>query len=255
MPERKSLSKKTRFEVFKRDKFTCQYCGKQAPDVVLHVDHVVPVAKGGENDIFNLVTSCSDCNLGKSDRELNDDSVVSKQRKQIEMVAERHKQIEMMVEWKKTLIDTVEKEAAAANDYLNSVTGFFLEDGHARSVFSPLIKKYGLTEVLEGIDAACDSYLRNRSQREAVMIVDKLPGVLFVRSKGKSDPIYALAQKVAGACKKHKYGSGEESAVRDFVTRCRNVGITEEHVWQLYKKCSYVGDFVDLCERAIKGLS
>jgi hypothetical protein len=64
--ERKGLSKKVRFEVFKRDSFTCQYCGKQPPDVVLHVDHINPVASGGDNDPLNLITSCQDCNLGKS---------------------------------------------------------------------------------------------------------------------------------------------------------------------------------------------
>lgn len=62
---RKGLSKKIRFEVFKRDQFTCQYCGKKAPDVILHVDHIQPVSKGGTNDLLNLITSCQDCNLGK----------------------------------------------------------------------------------------------------------------------------------------------------------------------------------------------
>lgn len=59
---RKSLSKRTRFEVFKRDGFTCQYCGSKPPDVVLHCDHVVAVANGGTNDLTNLITSCADCN-------------------------------------------------------------------------------------------------------------------------------------------------------------------------------------------------
>lgn len=67
-PRPRSLSKRTRFQVFERDGFTCQYCGKQPPDVVLHVDHIHPFSKGGSDDMDNLVTSCSDCNLGKSDR-------------------------------------------------------------------------------------------------------------------------------------------------------------------------------------------
>lgn len=64
---RRPLSKRVRFEVFKRDSFTCQYCGRQPPEVVLHVDHIQPVASGGGNDRDNLITSCRDCNLGKSD--------------------------------------------------------------------------------------------------------------------------------------------------------------------------------------------
>lgn len=69
---RKSLSKKTRFEVFKRDGFRCMYCGAHPPAAILHVDHIDPVAKGGGNDIDNLVTACQPCNAGKSDRLLAD---------------------------------------------------------------------------------------------------------------------------------------------------------------------------------------
>ena len=49
MSKRKSMSRKLRFEVFKRDRFTCQYCGAKAPDVILHVDHIHPVAAGGSH--------------------------------------------------------------------------------------------------------------------------------------------------------------------------------------------------------------
>jgi len=69
-PKRKALSKKTRFDVFKRDFFTCQYCGAHPPGILLHVDHVVAVANGGSNSIDNLVTSCEPCNAGKGARSL-----------------------------------------------------------------------------------------------------------------------------------------------------------------------------------------
>ncbi len=65
------LSKKTRFEVFKRDKFTCQYCGHTPPKVTLEVDHIKPKSKKGSDDINNLITACFDCNRGKSNIELN----------------------------------------------------------------------------------------------------------------------------------------------------------------------------------------
>lgn len=65
-PTRKPLSVRTRFEVFKRDDFACRYCGRRSPDVVLEIDHVIPVSQGGANDEMNLVTSCWDCNRGKS---------------------------------------------------------------------------------------------------------------------------------------------------------------------------------------------
>lgn len=69
---RKALSKSLRFEVFKRDSFTCQYCGAHPPHVVLEIDHIQAVSAGGTNDQDNLVTACFDCNRGKSDRALCD---------------------------------------------------------------------------------------------------------------------------------------------------------------------------------------
>lgn len=68
---RKALGKRVRFDVFKRDAFKCQYCGAHPPSVVLQVDHIKPVALGGENDIDNLITSCQPCNIGKGARELS----------------------------------------------------------------------------------------------------------------------------------------------------------------------------------------
>ncbi len=65
------ISKKTRFEVFKRDAFTCRYCGKRPPEVMLEADHVVPVCEGGDNGQANLVTACFACNRGKGGTSLD----------------------------------------------------------------------------------------------------------------------------------------------------------------------------------------
>jgi len=54
-----------RFQVLRRDGFTCQYCGGQPPDVKLHIDHLQPWSSGGLNVLENLRTSCEACNLGK----------------------------------------------------------------------------------------------------------------------------------------------------------------------------------------------
>jgi 5-methylcytosine-specific restriction endonuclease McrA len=59
------LTQSQRFEILRRDKFTCQYCGRKPPEVTLEVDHIFPVSKGGTNDPGNLTTSCYDCNRGK----------------------------------------------------------------------------------------------------------------------------------------------------------------------------------------------
>lgn len=69
-PKRRAISKKTRFEVFKRDGFKCQYCGDHPPKVVLQVDHIVAVANGGRNEMDNYITACQPCNLGKGANDL-----------------------------------------------------------------------------------------------------------------------------------------------------------------------------------------
>lgn len=61
-----AVTKRTRFEVLRRDDHTCQYCGAKAPDVTLHIDHVMPVSLGGDDKPGNLVTACKDCNSGKA---------------------------------------------------------------------------------------------------------------------------------------------------------------------------------------------
>lgn len=61
-----AISKRLRFEVFRRDNHTCRYCGTTAGEAELAVDHVVPRSLGGGDEPSNLVAACVDCNVGKS---------------------------------------------------------------------------------------------------------------------------------------------------------------------------------------------
>ena len=54
-----------RWVILERDDFTCQYCGRRAPEVQLQVDHRVPVVEKGTDAPDNLVTACYSCNQGK----------------------------------------------------------------------------------------------------------------------------------------------------------------------------------------------
>ncbi len=58
----------TRFNVFLRDSFTCQYCGDPFPTHDLTFDHLVPRSRGGRTVWENVVTACSPCNLTKGDQ-------------------------------------------------------------------------------------------------------------------------------------------------------------------------------------------
>jgi hypothetical protein len=65
--QRSLMTDSLRYDVMKRDGFRCVLCGRTANDgVKLHVDHILPVAKGGKTEKNNLRTLCEFCNLGKS---------------------------------------------------------------------------------------------------------------------------------------------------------------------------------------------
>lgn len=65
---RTPLPKGIRFEVFKKDNHKCVVCGRGVADnITLHVDHIIPIAKGGTDELSNLRTLCDECNLNKSD--------------------------------------------------------------------------------------------------------------------------------------------------------------------------------------------
>jgi len=187
MAKRKPISKKLRFEVFKRDSFTCQYCGKSAPDVILQVDHIHPVAKGGGNDILNLVTSCDECNAGKGARELSDDSALQKQRQQLDDLNSRREQLEMMIKWREGLKDI----QAEALDYLHTtwseVTGYGLTETGLKDL-KKLTRKHSMKDIADAMETAAEVYLRydddGKVTHESVNLAfRKIPGVLRVRSE------------------------------------------------------------------------
>lgn len=65
--QRKLMTKELRRKIMVRDNYTCQYCGKYMPDEVgLHIDHIIPVSKGGKTIPSNLQVLCSKCNGNKS---------------------------------------------------------------------------------------------------------------------------------------------------------------------------------------------
>lgn len=63
MSERKAIPDSVRWKVFARDHYTCQYCHRSG--VEIEIDHKIPVAQGGSNEMSNLVTACVECNRGK----------------------------------------------------------------------------------------------------------------------------------------------------------------------------------------------
>lgn len=134
--ERKPLSPKTRFEVFMRDRFRCQYCGRPAPEVALEVDHIKPVAAGGTDDMSNLITACRDCNRGKGSMEI-EHSVSA-------------------------------KEITAVSELYIAASGLALTRNGQERV-GQLITQYGFYAVYRASERAVERYCRGRQPRKEAM--------------------------------------------------------------------------------------
>lgn len=193
-PARKPLSKKLRFEVFKRDAFTCQYCGAKAPDVVLHADHVVPVSKGGGSDPLNLVTACAACNQGKGARELSDDAAITVSRKAAEQKAERIEQIQMLAEWRASLGEETDLAVEAA---VKAICAFsnYSPNANGRLNLRKWIKQFGLDEVLAAIDIAFPQYLIFDADDKVTPeswenAFKKISGIVVNQRKARDNPKY-----------------------------------------------------------------
>lgn len=182
MAERKSISKKIRFEVFKRDSFRCQYCGRSAPDVILEIDHIIPVAEGGKNDVMNLITSCRDCNRGKGKKLLTDDEVLKKQKAQLDELNERREQMEMMIRWKSELRGLEAKQVDEIDDLIDTLTGGWELTESGRVTILKYLKRFTFEEVYEATEIAFPKYYKetDSSFNDAL---HKIGGICYNRRK------------------------------------------------------------------------
>ncbi len=152
--ERKPIGKKLRFEVFKRDGFVCQYCGAHPPAAILHVDHIVPVAEGGGNEIENLITSCQPCNLGKGPRPLNVKPASAGF--DVEIAREREEQARGYAEVMLARREREEEEAWIVADVF--VARFSLNEGIRRDYLESIRQfneKLGVYETTRAMEIAC----------------------------------------------------------------------------------------------------
>ena len=153
--KRKAISKKLRFEVFKRDEFKCIYCGRKPPTVVLNIDHIDPVSKGGTNDINNLVTACFDCNNGKSNIKL--DSLPGKLSDNIEMMHEKELQIKgyraFIRKIRKRINKDIEDVATIYADYFKD---YSLSDYFKTYSLKKFISELPKNEVEDAMEYACN---------------------------------------------------------------------------------------------------
>lgn len=248
MTKRKSISKKIRFEVFKRDSFTCQYCGKSAPDVILEVDHIEAVANGGTNDMFNLITACRDCNRGKSKNKLSSSQTLDKEKRELELLQERKNQIEMMYEWRKELLGLEFEESKKLIDLVNIATGanISLTDSGIKKL-TKLIKKYSFEEVLESAIASFENY-------DAYEVAfNKIEAVIKSKKEQKEKPYMKDVYYIRAILKNRFYVSNKQLwVVKDMIEKAIILNCDIGSLKKFTAKCGSFSDWKEEVQRYIE---
>lgn len=145
-----AVTKRTRFEVLRRDESTCRYCGQSAPDVKLTVDHVVPVALGGTDEPSNLAAACWDCNVGKASTSPTEP-----------MVAQVSEATLQYIRLARSAWRVREAAIDAQNQYIDQVgeaISFSKPPEWRSSVGRWYVLDVPLTVVLDGVRIAADKY-------------------------------------------------------------------------------------------------
>ena len=140
-----ALSKKLRFDVFKRDDFQCQYCGRRSPDVILEVDHIIPKKKGGKDEFENLVTSCFECNRGKGKFPLDKKRPMRDISEDIEMQEEREEQLRQFYKIQKKII----RQKNSIMEEIESVFSEKISDNERGSIRYFLQKGFSPVEIVD----------------------------------------------------------------------------------------------------------
>lgn len=162
MNKRKAISKKLRFDIFKRDEFVCQYCGSHPPTVILHIDHIVPVKEGGDNSIDNLITACSSCNLGKSANLLSNIPTTLKEKAEIVKEAEAQlKEYSKIIQEKKDRLYIEKWQVAAALAGCDYVEEFNRAEIKTIEMF---LQRLHFEDVIDAAEIAYSRFERNNRE-------------------------------------------------------------------------------------------
>lgn len=153
------------------------------------VDHIQPVSKDGEDSMMNYITACQPCNAGKSDRTLDDNTTLQKQRAQLEELNERREQLEMMMEWRSGMKEITEMQVEQALAAWRAVAiGWGLNDKGLKTLREH-IKRLGLEAVLDGIEVVGEKYIQideltgNATQESVDRGYSKLGGIIAMANQ------------------------------------------------------------------------
>jgi 5-methylcytosine-specific restriction endonuclease McrA len=232
---RKPISKTLRFEVFKRDSFRCQYCDAEAPNVLLHIDHIKPVAGGGTNELTNLITSCMPCNLGKSDRPLTDQSAVKKARAQLDELQVRREQLELMMKWRESLRDLDQEAVERLADYWSKHTPGWSVSDHGKRNIKKWLQTFSVEHICGAMDASATQYLEFNSENKVTsesfsLAFDKVLGICRVNKASEREPDLKQLYYIRGILRNRIPGYFNDSMALRYLKNARSWEVEVEEL-------------------------
>jgi hypothetical protein len=210
MGKRKNISKKLRFEVFKRDGFKCVYCGNSPPNVLLEIDHIQPISKGGDNDINNLVTSCFDCNRGKAAVPLS--KVPRKINENLEVLKEKESQIREYRKFIKKIENRLSKDADEISAIFESkYKDLTLSNKFKETSLKKFLNKLPLHEVKTSMDLAVSKFgFDNDDEKDQMSekTIKYFCGICWNKIREREDPYFQAFRDLKKYWEYQPRGSG-----------------------------------------------
>lgn len=174
--QRNLMTQQLKDEVKKRDKYTCQICGKYMPDGVgIHIDHIIPISKGGKSVLSNLQVLCSKCNLQKGSKILSNNKNNLKRLDNEDIIKEDNKNINIhcltVINYYNKMFScydeiykyyTQENNLRKKINYLSADTGYYNDEiiEELEDVFDDIDDKiYELENRIENINDLIDNYV------------------------------------------------------------------------------------------------
>jgi hypothetical protein len=247
MSKRKTISKKVRFEVFKRDGFKCQYCGKSTPDAVLQIDHITPVAKGGDNHFLNLITACDGCNNGKGAQLLDDKTALTKTREQMAELEEKRQQLAMMAEWRKELIASKQADVECFVGIWNQLTGYTIND-YGFSKLRKWAREFSFDEIADAMEGAVMSYAKRKTPTEVNHAFDMIGAVAKCQRIQRDHPEEKQFRYIRGILNNRFGAINVPTDLLDQLRAAFKVGVPMEDFIKKAKCAEDVNEFTDYIE-------
>lgn len=180
------MNRTIRFEVFKRDGFRCQYCGKTPPDVTLEVDHIHPKSKGGQDEINNLITSCFDCNRGK--RNIVLDRVPNSLALNLEVLKEKEIQLKEYNRFIQKIQRRIESECEAVDEvFIYYHKKWCLSEQFQNTSLRVFLSRLPKEEVIEAMHNACQYMTRKHGVDSRDAAISYFCGICWTKIKRNSN--------------------------------------------------------------------